>query len=282
MSKLKQPLDLLAFDGDLTTEQVTVRDRVRAWCSESVSPLINDAWRDGKFPFSLTTHMGELGCFGTSIDGYGCPGRSPIVSGLIMRELERCDSGLRTMASVQSALSMNAIHDFGSEVQKSHWLPAMARGEALGCFALTEPGFGSNPAGLQTRATRDGTGWILSGEKKWIGNALSASVAIVWAKLGDADDPRSIRGFLVETDAAGYSASVIDNKYSLRIAETCADATRRCTRWCGVDFAWNRERLTGNFVMFESRALRHCLGGSWCSRSVPARGSGLSVSSDGV
>lgn len=210
--------DLYALDEDLDEAQRALQQRVRSWVTGTFVPVINRYWDKGDFPMDLVKEVADLGAFGTSIDGYGCPGLDAVSYGIVMRELERGDSGLRTLASVQGALSMGALDLFGSDEQKKEWLPPMARGECLGCFGLTEPGFGSNPAGMETRARREGSDWIIDGEKMWIGNADVSDVAIVWAKIGDG--ARSIRGFLVPCKADGYNASLIEGKYSLRIART--------------------------------------------------------------
>lgn len=230
MSNSKPPnvfspdLDLYGFDDRLSPEEILVRDRVRTFVAERFLPVVNDHWDRHDFPVGLVREMGDAGCFGATIEGWGCPALSPRANGVIMRELERGDSGLRTMASVQSSLAMNAIRFFGSDAQRDHWLPRMRTGEALGCFGLTEPGFGSNPGGMTTMAKRVDGGWSLSGGKMWIGNADIADVAIIWAKAeGFDDDPqssRAIRGFLVPTDRPGFKAELIHNKYSLRVART--------------------------------------------------------------
>jgi glutaryl-CoA dehydrogenase len=176
--------------------------------------------RDGTLPVELAPEMGELGMFGPTISGYGCAGVSNVAAGLIMQELERGDSGLRTFASVQGSLAMMAIHLFGSEEQKQRWLPEMAAGRKLGSFALTEPDFGSNPAGMQCRATKTADGYVLNGAKKWIGNATVADVVVVWAKLGNDNDQQAIRGFLVEKGTPGFKPSLIEGKLSLRIGFT--------------------------------------------------------------
>lgn len=221
---LPQDLDLYRFDDLLTEEERVLRDRVRGFVRDRFMPVVNDCWDRHDFPTELVREMGEIGCFGATIEGWGCPGLSARANGVIMRELERGDSGLRTMASVQSSLAMNAIRFFGSDAQRDHWLPSMRSGEALGCFGLTEPGHGSNPGGMTTVARRDGEGWKLGGGKMWIGNADIADVAIIWAKTEGLDvDPESskaIRGFLVPTDRPGFQAELIRNKYSLRVGRT--------------------------------------------------------------
>ncbi len=201
MSHFEAP-DFLQLDDLLTDEERALRDRVRAWVDERFLPVIVEHYRAGTFPLDLVPELAALGVFGPGIRGHGCAGLGSVASGLIMQELERGDSGLRTFASVQGSLAMMAIDLFGSEEQKERWLPAMARGEKLGCFGLTEPDFGSNPAGMQTRARTSGSGFILNGAKKWIGNGTIADVAIVWAKL-DGDEGRHVRGFLVERGTPG-------------------------------------------------------------------------------
>ena len=217
-------LDLYRFDDRLSDEDRGLRDRIRTFVDTRFLPVVNEYWDRHDFPVDLIREMGDLGCFGATIQGWGCPGLTPRTNGMIMRELERGDSGLRTMASVQSSLAMNAVRFFGSDAQRDHWLPRMRTGEALGCFGLTEPGFGSNPGGMITTARRRDGGWSLSGHKMWIGNADIADVAIVWAKAEGFDvDPegsKSIRGFLVPTDRPGFKAELIKNKYSLRVART--------------------------------------------------------------
>ena len=218
-------LDFYGYDQQLTDAERSLQARVRAWVAERFMPRVTDCWSAHDFPMDLVREMGELGCFGATIDGYGCPGLSSRAYGLVMRELERGDSGLRTMASVQGALAMNAISFYGSESQCERWLPVMAKGESLGCFGLTEPTHGSNPGGMLSTATRHGDGWLLNGEKMWIGNADVADTAIIWAKRDDlegidSESSRAISGFLVPTDRAGFSASLIENKMSLRVART--------------------------------------------------------------
>ena len=195
--------DFYDLDALLTPEERALRDRVRRWVDERFLPVVTEHYRAGTFPMELVPEMAQLGVFGPTIKGHGCPGLGSVAGGLIMQELERGDSGLRTFASVQGSLAMMAIDLFGSEEQKSRWLPEMARGTKFGCFGLTEPDFGSNPGGMVTRARKTGDGYRLSGAKKWIGNATIADVAIVWAKVdGEAGrrsgqrrgDPRLPRG----------------------------------------------------------------------------------------
>ena len=177
------PPDFLHLDELLSTEDRRIRDDVREWVNERFLPVVAGHYRDGTFPMELVPELAQLGTFGPAIEGHGCRGLGNVAAGLIMRELERGDSGLRTFASVQGSLAMTAIDLFGSEEQKKNWLPAMAQGRKLGCFALTEPSAGSNPASLRCRATRTADGYRLNGAKKWIGNGTVADVAIVWAKV---------------------------------------------------------------------------------------------------
>jgi len=226
-------VDFLEIDGLFNEEEILVRDSVRRFVTDRVMPVIERHNREGTFPADLIPEMAELGMFGANLQGYGCAGLNNVAYGLIMQELERGDSGLRTFASVQGALAMNAIAMFGSEEQKQRWLPTMARGEKLGCFGLTEPDFGSNPAGMVTTARKTSAGYVLNGKKMWIGLGTIADVAIVWAKVeGEpAVDPRSpaaIRGFLVEKGTPGFSAELIEGKLSLRAANTSRLAFTNC------------------------------------------------------
>jgi glutaryl-CoA dehydrogenase len=214
-----QGFDFLHLDGSLTEEELLVRRTARDFVDQKIVPIIEECFREERFPRELVPVMGELGFYGATLDGYGCAGMSNVEYGLVMQELERGDSGLRSFVSVQSALVMYPIFTFGSEEQKNRWLPAMAKGEKLGCFGLTEPGFGSNPGGMTTRARKAGNEYILNGEKMWITSGTIADVAVVWAKL-DGDDSDAVRGFLVETDRPGFSASDIHGKWSLRASVT--------------------------------------------------------------
>lgn len=217
--------DFYNLEELLTNEERKTRDTVRRWVQERFLPLVVQHYRAGTFPLELVPELAELGVFGPSIKGYGCGGLGSVAAGLIMQELERGDSGLRTFASVQGSLSMMAINLFGSDEQKERWLPAMAQGKKLGCFALTEPDFGSNPGGLRCRARRTKEGYRLNGAKKWIGNGTIADVAVVWAKVegeGDTESGEAIRGFLVEKGAPGFTASLIEGKLSLRAALTAS------------------------------------------------------------
>lgn len=214
--------DFFAIDSVLAEEERAIRDTVRRWVDERVLPIIGDCYVQGRFPKELIPEMAELGVFGANLpEEYGCAGLNNVSYGLIMQELERGDSGVRSFASVQGALVMYPIHAFGSEEQKRYWLPKMAKGEAIGCFGLTEPDYGSNPAGMITmaREQQDGS-WILNGAKMWITNGSTAQVAVVWAKTNGDTDPTSIRGFLVPTDTKGFQARDQKGKLSLRASDT--------------------------------------------------------------
>ncbi|HEX8711969.1 MAG TPA: acyl-CoA dehydrogenase family protein [Terracidiphilus sp.] len=217
-----QGFDFLHLDSGLSEDELLVRRTTREFVEDNLIPIIENCFREGRFPHDLVRPMGELGFYGASLQGYGCAGMSNVEYGLVMQELERGDSGLRSFVSVQSALVMYPIFTFGSDEQKNKWLPALATGEKIGCFGLTEPGFGSNPAGMTTRARRAGEEYILNGEKMWITSGSIADVAVIWAKLdgefGESSD--SIRGFLVETDRPGFTARDIHGKWSLRASIT--------------------------------------------------------------
>jgi len=205
----------------LSEEERAVRDTVRQWVDDRLLPVIGEHYLAGKFPLQLVPDMAELGFFGANLpEQYGCAGLNNVAYGLIMQELERGDSGVRSFASVQGALVMYPIYAFGSEDQKKKWLPAMASGEVIGCFGLTEPDYGSNPGGMITTARETKDGWVLNGAKMWITNGSTAKVAIIWAKAGALDDPGSIRGFVVPTDTAGFSARDQKGKLSLRASDT--------------------------------------------------------------
>jgi glutaryl-CoA dehydrogenase len=211
------PLDFLDSASQHTSEDAAIRDSVARLVDAKVLPIIRTCFEQHRFPRELVPELASLGLFGASLQGYGCAGLGAIASGLICQELERGDSAIRSFVSVQSSLCMYPIHTFGSEAQKQRWLPSMARGGIIGCFGLTESQGGSDPANLRTQARRDGDDWILSGAKMWITNGSIADVAVVWAQTAD-----GIRGFLVERGMPGFSATEIDNKFSLRASITAA------------------------------------------------------------
>ncbi len=209
-------VDFLRLDDLLADEERLARDTVREFVSREFLPRIQEHVRqDGSFPMDLVPALAELGLFGANLQGYGCAGMSNVAYGLVMQELERGDSGLRSFASVQGALVMYPIHTYGSDPQKERWLPDLAAGRAVGCFGLTEPDAGSNVGGMRTRARRKGTGWVLDGTKRWITNGTVSDVAVIWAQSEE-----GIQGFLVETDRAGFEARDIKGKFSLRASIT--------------------------------------------------------------
>lgn len=207
---------LFALDSVLDTEEIAVRETVRRFAADRIRPHIAEWFEAGALPArELAKDLGGMGLLGMHLEGYGCAGMSATSYGLACLELEAVDSGIRSLVSVQGSLAMFAIHRFGSEEQKQEWLPRMAAGEAVGCFGLTEPDFGSNPAGMRTAARRDGDDWVLRGTKMWITNGSIADVAVVWARTDD-----GVRGFVVPTDTPGFSAPEIRNKLSLRASVT--------------------------------------------------------------
>jgi glutaryl-CoA dehydrogenase len=209
-------VDFLRLDELLSDEERLARDTVREFVSKEFLPLVQEHVRqDGSFPMQLVPALAELGLFGANLSGYGCAGMNNVAYGLVMQELERGDSGLRSFASVQGALVMYPILSYGTDAQKERWLPELAAGRAIGCFGLTEPDFGSHAGGLITRAERQGSGWRLNGTKRWITNGSIADVAVVWARSED-----GIRGFLVETDRDGFEARDMKGKFSLRASIT--------------------------------------------------------------
>jgi glutaryl-CoA dehydrogenase len=214
--------DLFNIDAALTEEERSIRATVRAFVDEKVLPIIGECYVAGRFPTELIPELAELGVLGASLpEEYGCAGLSSVAYGLIMQELERGDSGIRSFASVQGALVMYPIYAFGSEEQRRHYLPKLAKAELIGCFGLTEPDYGSNPSGMITRARQqaDGT-WILNGAKMWITNGSMADIAVVWAKTGESNDDTSIRGFIVDTKSKGFTARDQKGKLSLRASDT--------------------------------------------------------------
>jgi len=217
-------LDLYDLEELLSEDERIVRDTVRAWVDRRIMPGIEQwAW-EGRFPIELVPEMAELSLFGSTLSEYGLPGLSNVAYGLVMQELERGDSGLRSFVSVQSALVMYPIFTWGSAAQKDRWIPLLARGQAIGCFGLTEPDFGSNPGGMRTRARRDGGHWVLNGEKAWITNGAIADVAVVWAK----NDDGAVNGFLVEKGTPGFATYEHKGKYSLRASVTSQLAFSDC------------------------------------------------------
>jgi len=217
-------MDYLGLDALLSAGELAWRDTVRGFVRDRIRPYITDWYEAAVFPAGIAAEMGRLGLLGTHLSGYGCPGRSAVEYGLAALELEAGDSGLRTFVSVQGSLAMTAIAKFGSEEQKQRWLPPMAAGELIGCFGLTEPEAGSDPASMATTAHRDGGGWVINGAKRWIGLASIADVAVIWARTQD-----GIRGFLVPADAPGFTATPIEPKLAMRASIQC-DITLRDVR----------------------------------------------------
>ena len=208
-------IDLLNIDDQLTDEERLLRDTVQAFTAERILPHVTDWFEAGTLPREVMPELGKLGLLGMHLDGYGCAGAGAIAYGVACRELEACDSGLRSAMSVQGSLAMFPIWRFGSEEQKAEWLPRMAAGDAVGCFGLTEPDHGSDPGGMRTSARQDGSDWVLSGTKMWITNGSVADIAVVWAKLDG-----KIRGFIVERGTKGFSTPKIEGKLSLRASIT--------------------------------------------------------------
>jgi glutaryl-CoA dehydrogenase len=209
------PKDFLGIDRQLSDEERDIRDTVRAFVSDKVVPYVGDWFEEGTIPLELARELGQIGVLGMHLEGYGCAGTSATAYGLACLELEAGDSGIRSLVSVQGSLAMYAIHRWGSEEQKQQWLPRMAAGEALGCFGLTEPDAGSDPGAMRTRAKRDGTDWILHGQKMWITNGSAAEIAVVWAVTDD-----GVRGFLVPRGTKGFTTQDIHKKMSLRASIT--------------------------------------------------------------
>jgi glutaryl-CoA dehydrogenase len=235
-------VDYMLFDSLLSEEELLVRQTARRFVDERVQPLVRDCYREGRFPAELIPEMADLGFFGANLEGYGCAGMSNVEYGLIMQELERGDSGVRSFASVQGALLMYPILTYGSDEQKQRWLPKLQSGAATGCFGLTEPGFGSNPAGMLTTARRDGDGWVLNGEKTWITNGSMADVAVVWART-DA----GIQGFLVERGTPGFAVSDLHGKLSMRASVTSSLSFSDC-------------RIPGENMLPAAKGLKAALG----------------------
>jgi glutaryl-CoA dehydrogenase len=218
-------VDFLEFDSLLTDEEKLARQTARQFVDEEVLPIIEACNREGKFPMQLVPQMGDLGFFGANLTGYGCAEMSNVEYGLVMQELERGDSGVRSFASVQSALVMFPIHAYGSDAQKDRWLPALQQGKAVGCFGLTEPQFGSNPGGMLTRAKKADGGYVLNGEKMWITNGSISDVAVVWARC---EEDQKVRGFLVEKGTPGFKAWDVHGKWSLRASITSGLSMSDC------------------------------------------------------
>ena len=208
-------VDYLLIDSLLSEQEALVRQTARQFVDDQAVPLMREAFNKAEFPKDLIPRMAELGFYGANLEGYGCAGLSNVEYGLIMQELERADSGLRSFVSVQGALVMYPIYTYGSEEQKSNWLPRLQSGQSIGCFGLTEPGFGSNPSGMTATATKSGNNWVLNGEKTWITNGGIADIAVVWARTEE-----GIRGFLVERGTPGFSTSDIHGKLSMRASVT--------------------------------------------------------------
>ncbi len=215
--------DFIDFDSLLSEQEKLVRKTVRQFARERIMPIIGEHFREARFPLHLVAEMGELGLLGANLKGYGCAEMSAVECGLVMQELERADSGMRSFASVQGSLVMWPILEFGSERQKQQWLPLLQAGKAIGCFGLTEPDFGSNPSGIRTRAVREGDTFVLDGEKTWITSGGIADIAVVWAREGD-----EIRGFLVERGTPGFTTSEIHGKWSMRASVTSSLAFASC------------------------------------------------------
>jgi glutaryl-CoA dehydrogenase len=237
-------VDYLHIDSLFSEEELLVRQTARRFADECAIPVIRDCYREARFPDDLIPELGRLGFLGANIEGYGCAGMNNVEYGLIMQELERADSGLRSFVSVQGALVMYPILTFGSEDQKRRWLPRLQSGEAVGCFGLTEPDFGSNPAGMRATARRDGGSWVLNGEKTWITSGTAAEVALVWARAED-----GIRGFLVERGTPGFTSSDIHGKWSMRASVTSSLSFADC-------------RIPADCVLPNAKGLKsalHCL-----------------------
>jgi len=221
---INEVIDFYQIDALLSADETRVRDDVRAFVSKECMPGIAEHFDLGTFPLKLISRLAEMGLFGVHVDGYGCSEKSHTAYGLICRELNRCDSGLRAMFSVQNSLVMFPIYQFGSEKQRQKWLPEMARGNVIGCFGLSEPGFGSNPAGMQTQAQMKKGRFVLNGRKMWITNGTIAKLAVIWAKWNG-----EIRGFLVEADTPGFKATPIQRKFAYRTSPTALIELKNCT-----------------------------------------------------
>ena len=219
-------VDFIEYDSLLSDDERLVRDTARKFVEDNIIPIIEQCNREGRFPREVVKPMADLGFFGSTLKGYGCAEMNNVEYGLVMQELERGDSGLRSFVSVQSALVMYPIYTFGSDEQKNQWLPALRSGEKLGCFGLTEPDFGSNPGGMRTRARRDGDHYVLNGEKMWITSGSIADVAVVWAKSDEHGG--KVRGFLVDTKTPGFRTEDVHGKWSLRASVTSSLSMNDC------------------------------------------------------
>ncbi|MGH9673408.1 MAG: acyl-CoA dehydrogenase family protein [Bryobacteraceae bacterium] len=216
-------VDYMHIDSLFSEQELMVRQTARRFVEENVVPVVRESFREGRFPMAIVPRMAEMGFFGANLEGYGCAGMSNVDYGLIMQELERSDSGVRSFVSVQGALVMYPILTYGSEEQKAKYLPKLQSAQMIGCFGLTEPGFGSNPAGMQTTARQRGSGWVLNGEKTWITNGSIADVALVWARAED-----GIRGFLVDRGTPGFTSSDLHGKLSMRASVTSSLSLSDC------------------------------------------------------
>jgi glutaryl-CoA dehydrogenase len=216
-------VDYMLVDSQFSEQELLVRQTARRFVEERLIPLIRDCYREDRFPNEIIPELGELGFLGANLQGYGCAGMNNVEYGLVMQEVERCDSGIRSFISVQGALVMYPILTYGSEAQKQRWLPELQAGRAVGCFGLTEPGFGSNPGGMLTKARKEGGDWILNGEKTWITNGSVAAVSLIWARTEE-----GIRGFLVEKGTPGFAASDIHGKMSMRASVTSSLSFSDC------------------------------------------------------
>jgi glutaryl-CoA dehydrogenase len=216
-------VDYMLVDSQFSEQELLVRQTARRFVEERLIPLIRDCYREDRFPNEIIPELGELGFLGANLQGYGCAGMNNVEYGLVMQEVERCDSGIRSFISVQGALVMYPILTYGSEAQKQRWLPELQAGRAIGCFGLTEPGFGSNPGGMLTKARKEGGDWILNGEKTWITNGSVAAVSLIWARTEE-----GIRGFLVEKGTPGFTASDIHGKMSMRASVTSSLSFSDC------------------------------------------------------
>ena len=256
--------DFLNIDAHLSGEEKGTREEVRSFVRQRIEPNIREWWERAVFPRELVPEMGALGLLGMHLSGYGCAGKGAVPYGLACMELEAGDSGLRTFVSVQGSLAMSAIHKFGSEEQKQEWLPTMARGEAIGCFGLTEPTAGSDPASMKTFVRKDGSDWLINGEKRWIGMGTIADVAVIWAQTDD-----GVRGFLVPTDTPGFSARDITSKLSMRASIQC-DLTLEDCRLPGSAMLPGAQGLRGPFACLNEAATVSS-GARWGRRGTVTR-----------